>query len=75
MINKPSGDELKLIPDLISVDELGGCDYRLHFRDARGAMEKVIELSMNRNWRLTEIYLEKNSLDAIFAELSRKNNA
>ena len=35
-------------------------------------MEKVVEISNIRGWRLNEIYLEKSSLDAIFAELSKK---
>lgn len=74
LIARPSEANLKQIPDLLQVEELGGYDYRLHFRDARGAMEKVIELSVANNWRMSEIYLEKNSLDTIFAELSRKKN-
>ena len=42
------------------------------FVNAQEMMEKVVEISNIRGWRLNEIYLEKSSLDAIFAELSKK---
>ena len=46
--------------------------FRLHFANAQEMMEKVVEISMMRDWRLNEIYLEKSSLDTIFAKLSKK---
>ena len=72
LIAMPAVDDLQAIPGVLKVDELGGTRYRLHFSDAQEAMEKVVEISMTRGWRLNEIYLEKSSLDAIFAELSKK---
>jgi len=54
------------------VEELGGTRYRLHFTDAQEALERVAEVSATRGWRLNELNMEKSSLDAIFAELSKK---
>ena len=68
----PSADELRQIPEVLEVEELGGPNYRLRFADAFEAREKIVEMSTSRGWRLNEIYLEKSSLDAIFAELSKK---
>ena len=68
----PPVEELKTLPDLVKVDELGGSKYRLHFTDVQSATEQVLEESRLRNWKLMEIYVEKSSLDAIFAELSKK---
>lgn len=72
LINRPPLEELKCIPGLIEAEELEGTKYRLHFADVQEVMEQIVQISMERNWRLNEIYIEKNSLDTIFAELSKK---
>lgn len=68
----PSLEELQVIPGLLRAEELGGMKYRLQFSDIQDAVERVVEISVARKWRLTGVQLEKSSLDAIFAELSRK---
>ena len=72
LIARPTVEELRTIPDVLGVEELGGTNYRLHFADAQEALEKVAEVSAARGWRLNGLMLEKSSLDAIFAELSKK---
>ena len=72
MIAMPSAEELHTIPGITGVEELGGTKYRLKFADVPDVKERVIETSVARGWRLTEIFSEKSSLDAIFAELSKK---
>ena len=54
------------------VGELGGSDYRVHFTDKRDVTNRIVQTSVARDWELTEIRLEKSSLDIIFAELSKK---
>lgn len=72
MIAMPSVDELRTIPGITGIEELGGTKYRLKFSDGQDVKERIIETSVTRGWRLTDIYSEKSSLDAIFAELSKK---
>jgi ABC-2 type transport system ATP-binding protein len=72
MISMPSAEELRSIPGVVGVEELGGPKYRLKFSDGQDVKERVVETSVARGWRLTEIFAEKSSLDAIFAELSKK---
>ena len=72
LITRPSVEELRTIPGVLQVEELGGTRFRLHFVNAQEMMEKVVEISMTRDWRLNEIYLEKSSLVTIFAKLSKK---
>ena len=72
LVAMPPADQLRDIPGILNVEELGGMKYRLQFSDPQEVSEKVIEMSVARGWRLTEIYLEKSSLDTIFAELSKK---
>lgn len=72
LLSMPSVEELKAIPGIVKVEELGGTKYRLSFTNAQEMKEKIVEMSVAKGWRLDEIFLEKSSLDAIFAELSKK---
>lgn len=72
LIGAPPVTELQGIPGLLKAEELGNTKYRLHFSDIREATERVVETSVSRGWRLSEIQIEKSSLDTIFAELSGK---
>lgn len=75
LISAPSLDELRSVQGVIDVEELGGSRYRIQFSDAQEVTERIVETSVARNWRLVEVNVEKNSLDTIFAELSKKKKA
>jgi ABC-2 type transport system ATP-binding protein len=72
LLAMPPAEELRRIPGVLGVDELGGIKYRLKFADGQDVKERIVETSVARGWRLTEIFAEKNSLDTIFMELSKK---
>lgn len=72
LASMPPVQDLEDIPGVLRVEELGGPNYRIQFSDAEDVIEKMVEESVKRNWRLHEIRLEKSSLDSIFAELSKK---
>jgi ABC-2 type transport system ATP-binding protein len=74
MIGAPSIEELKSIPGVIEATELGSYRYKVKFESAQEATERIVEMSVAKGWRLTEIIQEKNSLEAIFTELSNKSN-
>jgi len=72
LVAAPPIEELKQLPGVVDVDELGGSNYRLRFSDLPQEMiERVVQTSVAKDWRLTEVRLEKSSLDDIFAELSK----
>ena len=72
LVAAPPIEELKQLPGVVDVDELGGSNYRLRFSDSPQEMiERVMQTSVAKDWRLTEVRLEKSSLDDIFAELSK----
>lgn len=72
LVAAPPIEELKQLPGVVDVDELGGSNYRLRFSDSPQEMiERVVQTSVAKYWRLTEVRLEKSSLDDIFAELSK----
>lgn len=66
----PPATELAAIPGITVVEFLSEKDIRLHFDGSPVILERVVELSVQRRWRLTQINLEKSSLDDIFARLS-----
>ena len=72
LVAAPPVEELRSIPGVSGVEELGGMKYRLQYTDFQEVTERLVETSVARGWRLTEVYREKSSLDAVFAELSRK---
>lgn len=72
LIARPTLEDLRALPGVLGVEELEGTKYRLRFADAQGTLEQIAETASVRGWRLNEIYLEKNSLDKIFKELSKK---
>lgn len=71
----PSEDELKLIRSIKSVEYLQGGSFRMRFSATSDIRERLIHLSVERDWQLKEIYLEKSSLDDIFAQLSQKKTS
>ena len=72
LVAAPPIEELKQLPGVVDVDELGGSNHRLRFSDSPQEMiERVVQTSVAKDWRLTEVRLEKSSLDDIFAELSK----
>jgi len=74
MMAMPPAAELRSLPGITGVEELGGAKYRLTFADSQDVKERLVETSVARGWRLTDIFSEKTSLDTIFAELSKKQH-
>ena len=74
LASPPLTEDLRAIQGVNDVEELGGMNYRIHFagNDGNPVMEHMVNISRQRGWNMKEIRLEKSSLDAIFAELSKK---
>lgn len=65
--------ELNKIHGVKNVEVLHDRSIRVHFQSAPEITKDIIRVCVENNWPLTEIYLEKSSLDGIFAQLSKKN--
>ncbi|MDR0544701.1 MAG: ABC transporter ATP-binding protein [Odoribacteraceae bacterium] len=74
LMDAPPVAELAALEGVTGVEELGGNRFRLSFTDARETIDRVVKASVVGEWRLMEIGVEKNSLDTIFAELSKKTS-
>lgn len=72
MTNPPSVDELLSFEGVLEVEALTPRRFRVRYGDAAPVMRTLVGASVDRDWDLNEIGVEKNSLDSIFAELSKK---
>jgi ABC-2 type transport system ATP-binding protein len=70
--NLPSSETLTAIQGINSIEDLGAKKYRIHFEGGRETMQRLIEESVKNNWGLSEITLDKSSLEEVFAQLSGK---
>ena len=78
--NTSSSDEFAIEAFFFDLITFKGADsvfssfnrFRLGFKDVDGVVERLVETSVARRWQLVEVGVEKKSLEAIFAELSKK---
>lgn len=70
--NPPSVDVLTTIPGITRVDKLTSKSFRLFYDGSSSVSETIITDSVHKQWRLKELAIEKNSIDEIFKQLSRK---
>lgn len=72
-MDAPPADDLFLqIEGITRVDRLSDRSLRIYFDGDRDVTDRIIRASVQHDWRLREIYLDKGSLDDVFAQLSRK---
>jgi ABC-2 type transport system ATP-binding protein len=74
MDNPPTAEDLRAIPGITQVEELSAGSMRLRFNAAPDISKTLIRMSLERGWELREIVTEKNSLDQVFAQLSRRQS-
>lgn len=68
----PLEEEIAKLPGVISVKPLSeyGTEFRVFFDGDRGTLSSLVEHSVKEGWGLSEIKLEKSSMNEIFATLS-----
>lgn len=68
----PPIDELASITNVTKVENINDTKIRITFQGSPKITKTLINESAKNNWPLEEIYLEKTSLDSVFAQLSKK---
>ena len=71
-VDAPTAETLARLDGVQGVEELGQGRFRVRFADAQETTDAIVRASAAGEWRLSEIRVEKSSLDNIFAELSKK---
>lgn len=72
--NPPSIKDLRAIPGITEVEELTSTRFRMHFAGEPDITKRMTVMSVNAGWRMSEIILERDSLDTVFAQLSGKKS-
>ena len=72
-VDAPPVEVLSRLEGVQQVDEIGQGKFRVRFTDAQEVMDRIVKESASGDWRLSELRVEKSSLDNIFAELSKKS--
>ncbi|ERJ59200.1 ABC transporter ATP-binding protein [Sphingobacterium paucimobilis] len=67
----PSTSELEDIPGILSACHMEKAEYHLEYDLNEETLERLVEKSMEKGWRLIEIVREKKSLENVFATLSQ----
>ena len=67
-------DDLRLIHGIRKVELIDSKTFRICFTNKDELIHQVVETSVAKGWELREIYMEKTSMDTVFAELSKNNN-
>ena len=60
-----------LLPGISKVETLSERRFRLRYDGDQDTAKRVAEVCVTRGWGLIELVIEKSSLDAIFAQLSK----
>jgi ABC-2 type transport system ATP-binding protein len=71
LLETPPVEELEKIEGVTEARHQGGSKYKIKFSDSEEVIQKIVEQSVKKGWKLNEITLERSSMDTIFAELSK----
>lgn len=69
--NAPSVDLLSVIKGVNRVESLTSRSLRVFYDGSKAVNESIVLASVQENWRLTQLAIEKNSIDEIFKQLTR----
>jgi ABC-2 type transport system ATP-binding protein len=72
--NPPTEDQLMQLEGVRSVEQLSPVRFRLGYDGDKRTAQKIAEKSVLNGWGLMEMQIEKSSMDAVFARLSKKNS-
>lgn len=69
--NAPDIESLCEIPGVENAEQLADNQFRLYYNGKKGVSELVVETSVAKGWRLSELTVEKKSVDEIFKQLTK----
>ena len=70
MENAPPASDLLQVEGVTKVESLSDRQFRIYFDGDEDVMERLVAVSVQNEWRLKEISLDKGLLDDIFKQLS-----
>lgn len=70
--NSPTTETLSMIQGVSRAERLNPKSFRIFYDGDKTVSETIISKSVHNGWRLTELVIEKNSIDEIFRQLTKK---
>lgn len=70
--NPPGMEALHKVKGIDRVEELTPGQYRLFYDGTRETSEQLVLQSVQQGWRLTQLAVEKNSVEEIFRQLTQR---
>jgi ABC-2 type transport system ATP-binding protein len=70
----PALGEILSVPGVESAEPMDPPFIRVKFSGSTDVVKRLVEKSVQGSWQLTEIRVERSSMDDVFAELSNKKN-
>ncbi|MFI3265546.1 MAG: ABC transporter ATP-binding protein [Rikenellaceae bacterium] len=74
LLGMPPVEKLTAIEGVSEVEPISPTEYRVKSPNTADVIQSLVKASVENDWRLNEIALEKSSMDDIFAVLSKKQN-
>ena len=71
LLGMPAIEQIESIEGVIDVSSLGTAEYRVKSSDVQRTIENIVQKSIKEGWNLNGIYLEKTSMNDVFAALSK----
>ena len=75
MTHLPDLEEVKSVEGVSNIEIINNSQIRVVFSNDKNITQQLIKKSVDNSWSLNEIYLEKTSLDGVFAQLSGKTKS
>ena len=73
LASPPPIEKLKSIPGVVGAESLSPLQFRIRFaQEPAEVIDQLVTASVHNQWKLLEITQEKNSLETVFAELSKR---
>lgn len=75
MENPPAAADLQRVPGVTKVEFLSDKQVRIYFEGDEEITERLIAASIQHEWKMREINLDKSLLDDIFKQLSTQSHS
>ena len=71
---EPALEEVQAITGVTGADALGDGSFRVRFGDDTGVLENIVAVAASKGWHLEEMGVERSSMDAVFAALTKQQH-
>ena len=71
---EPALEEVQAITGVTGAEALGDGSFRVRFGDDTEVLENIVAVAASKGWHLEEMGVERSSMDAVFAALTKQQH-